>query len=88
MTIFSALNNLTNLTDLYETEIGPSICGLTKNEITNYFYPQLEKFASKEKTTVENFLEKLNFWYNGYQLSSFSNTRYYNIWSVLNALKY
>lgn len=66
MTIFSALNNLT---DLNRLEIGPSICGLTLSEITKYFYPQLEKFAAKEKTTVEDILEKLNFWYNGYQFS-------------------
>jgi hypothetical protein len=63
VSIFSDLNNLDDLTfdEKYLT-----ICGFTEAEMRHYCATGLQDLAEKEGVTVEQIVEKIRFWYNGF----------------------
>ncbi len=63
VSIFSDLNHLDDLTfdEQYLT-----ICGFTEAEIRHYCATGLDDLAKKEGVTVEQIIEKIRFWYNGF----------------------
>jgi hypothetical protein len=63
VSIFSDLNHLDDLTlDADYT----TICGFTETEIRHYCATGLQDLAAKEGVTVEQIMDKIRFWYNGF----------------------
>ena len=63
VSVFSELNNLTDLTahPKYTTMLG-----ITQEELESYFAPYLEEFTQNNKITKSELLKKIKEWYNGY----------------------
>lgn len=78
MGIFSTLNNLTDIS--LDKRYG-KICGLTKDEIERYFVPHLEDTAKEMGLSLENLMEKIKHYYDGF---SFDGEHYlYNPYSFI-----
>lgn len=82
ISLFSVLNTLTNISFYNEYA---SICGLTTEEITTYFKPELERLANKRHWSVPQAITELQKKYDGYHFSE-SLVGVHNPFSVLNAL--
>ncbi len=80
VSIFSDLNNLRDISFLDEFA---AICGITTNELEEYFYPELEKIAANEELTSEEIKEELRRNYDGYHFSPLSPD-IYNPFSLIN----
>ncbi len=79
VSIFSELNHLNDLT------LNPhfsSMLGYTQGELEKYFTDEITQFAQKEELTREIVLEKIKFWYNGYNW--LGKEKVYNPFSILN----
>jgi len=63
VTLFSELNNLTDITQ--HDEFG-TLVGITQSELEGYFGEHIEKLANKLGLTREAVLAKIKHWYNGY----------------------
>ena len=63
VSIFSDLNYVTDLT--LDTRFA-TICGFTDTEIRQYCNTGLEDLALKEGKSVEDIMEKIKYWYNGF----------------------
>lgn len=64
--VFSGLNNLN---DISESREGALIVGYTKQEIQSYFKDHLIALASSLEISVEQVLDQMKEWYDGYQFS-------------------
>ncbi|KZX11798.1 ATP-binding protein [Methanobrevibacter filiformis] len=86
--IFSGLNNLTDL-----TLSSPLICGYSQSELEIYFDDRISDFAFDENISKEYLLDLIKQWYNGYSyngkdflynpysiLSLFDKKRFSNFW--------
>jgi hypothetical protein len=71
--IFSDLNNLQDLSmdDRYA-----ALPGITQAELETAFQPYLERFAAHSKLTVEEGLNQIRFWYNGFRFTKADVTLY------------
>jgi len=78
VSIFSDLNNLTDLT--FEP-IYNNICGYTSEELYTYFDAHLELAAQQNKISMSEMKEKIKKWYNGYSWNG--QERVYNPFSIL-----
>jgi hypothetical protein len=81
VSIFSDLNNLTDLTlvNQYAT-----ICGFTESELRTTFNTGLKDLSAKEGVTMEAILAKIRHWYDGF---SWNGTDFvYNPYSTLSLL--
>jgi hypothetical protein len=84
--IFSGLNNLQDITlDLQAAQL----LGYTTAEIKKFFAEYLEERAHAEKTSVDEILHNMKYWYDGYQFvdPAKSSERLYNPFSVMLYLK-
>jgi Predicted AAA-ATPase/PD-(D/E)XK nuclease superfamily len=63
VSIFSDLNYIIDLT--LDTRFA-TICGFTDTEIRQYCYGGLEDLATKEGKSVEEIMDKIKYWYNGF----------------------
>ena len=83
ISLFSVLNNLSNI-----SFDGPfaALCGISKEEVTEYFMPELEEFGSANGWTVEETLEQLRAYYDGYHFSRHNMVDVFNPFSLINAL--
>jgi hypothetical protein len=63
VSIFSDLNHLDDLT--LDTDYA-TICGFTETEIRQYCATGLQDLAEKEGVNVEQIMDKIRFWYNGF----------------------
>lgn len=81
--LFSGLNNLN---DLSFDQRAASLLGYTKEEIKQYFFLYLEQFGLKEGKTVNEILDRLEFWYDGYRFSE-KPVYVFNPFSVLYCLQ-
>ncbi len=83
MNIFSALNNLTDITmnKKYSTMLG-----ITEEEVGEYFDEHIEAFAEEEGISKEEIRQKLREYYNGYRFSH-RNEKVYNPFSLLNCFE-
>ncbi|MEZ4730850.1 MAG: AAA family ATPase [Caldilineaceae bacterium] len=89
--VFSAMNNLSDLTmhPRFATALG-----LTEDEIKHNFQAYIAAFSAKESITLDEFLAKMRYWYNGFcfaagcesvynpfsTLNLFDQQRFYNFW--------
>ncbi|MFN4152633.1 MAG: AAA family ATPase, partial [Candidatus Sericytochromatia bacterium] len=78
--IFSSLNNLTDIT-MYENY--SKLVGITEEELYSYFDEYIKILAEKRNVTVESLKETLKKWYNGYSWDG--KTFLYNPYSLLSA---
>lgn len=78
VSVFSGLNNLNDIT--FDNEYA-GICGITEEELHEYYDAGVEVLADTFKTTKEEIYEKLKFNYDGYHFSS-SLLDVYNPFSI------
>ena len=83
ISLFSVLNNLTNISFLPEYA---ALCGITEEEISENFKPELEKMAEVNDWTLEQTHDKLKEYYDGYHFSRRNMVDVYNPFSLINAL--
>ncbi len=73
VSIFSDLNNLTDLT---MDRRAATLLGYTQEEVEANFPDYIERLAKKQGTSVEETLEELRNWYNGYKFEDDAPTVY------------
>jgi len=78
VSIFSDLNNLTDLTTNKKFN---ELVGITQEELEKYFPDYLHFLAKEHEMSYEDFLEKVKMWYNGYSWSG--KKTLYNPYSLL-----
>ena len=84
ISLFSVLNNLTNISFLPEYT---TICGITEEEILENFMPELEKMAESNHWSVQETHDRLKAYYDGYHFSEENMVDIYNPYSLVNALQ-
>ncbi len=83
ISLFSVLNNLSNISFLPEYA---TVCGITEEEITRNFAPELERMAEKNRWTLQQTHDRLKEYYDGYHFSEDNMTDIYNPFSLVYAL--
>ncbi len=83
ISLFSVLNNLTNIS--FEPEYA-AICGITEPEIGENFKPELERMAEVNGWTLQQTHDRLKDYYDGYHFSDENMIDIYNPYSLINAL--
>lgn len=78
VSIFSDLNNLTDLT---MDPRFPDLCGFTQDELEANFAEHVEELARREKWSRADTLARIRAWYNGYRFST-ADVSVYNPVSV------
>ncbi|MCL2074119.1 MAG: ATP-binding protein [Marinilabiliaceae bacterium] len=81
MGVFSTLNNLVDIS--LNEEYG-NICGLSEEEIINYFPDYIDETAKKMKLSTDDLLKKMKKYYNGFCFDKGGQHRLYNPFSTLN----
>ena len=82
----SVFSDLNHLTDISLDEAFSGICGISESELKEYFRPEIEDIAEKQKLTYEEILAELKKHYDGYHFS-INSEGMYNPFSLLNALQ-
>lgn len=85
ISLFSVLNNLTNISFLPEYA---TICGITEMEITEHFTEEIRLLASANGWTEQEAHKRLKEYYDGYHFCDTNMTEIYNPFSFINALKH
>ncbi len=80
----SLLSDLNNLTDLTYFSDFHNICGYTQEELETNFTPHLQHVADYQGVSLEELLQQVKRWYNGYSWNG--KARVYNPYSVLRFL--
>ena len=83
VSIFSDLNNLADLTLRADYE---TLCGISQEELDNYFHDSIQEMADANGYTPEQARDKLAAKYDGYHFSR-KLTDIYNPFSLLNAFE-
>ena len=84
ISLFSVLNNLTNISFYPQYA---ALCGITKQEITDNFMPEIEAMGQKNGWTAEETVEQLKANYDGYHFSADNMVDVFNPFSLINALE-
>ena len=82
--VFSTLNNTTDISLMPEYA---EICGYSEDEILRYFPDYLEDAANSMEMNVEDLLEKMRHYYNGFSFDRKAHARLYNPFSTLSFFK-
>lgn len=82
----SVFSDLNNLTDLSFDEDYTSLCGITEEELHEYFDDSIKQLADKNKMDVAQAYERLKEDYDGYHFA-YDTPGIYNPFSILNTLK-
>lgn len=85
ISLFSVLNNLTNISFLPEYA---TICGITEQEITEHFSEEISVLAKNNGWTEQEAHDRLKEYYDGYHFCDTNMTDIYNPFSFINALKH
>ena len=83
ISLFSVLNNLTNISFLPEYA---AICGITEEEIGENFQPELAEMARCNDWSAQETHDRLKDYYDGYHFSRRNMVDIYNPYSLINAL--
>lgn len=83
ISLFSALNNLTNISFLPQYA---TLCGITEQEIKDCFMPEIESMGKANGWTVEETHDKLREYYDGYHFCHRNMVNVYNPFSLICAL--
>ncbi|WP_186441253.1 AAA family ATPase, partial [Desulfamplus magnetovallimortis] len=84
VSIFSELNNLTDLTML---SLYADMFGYTMDEVEQYLMPHIKRMADQKNDKISDVMEELLKHYNGYRFSK-RNVKVFNPFSLMTALKY
>ena len=76
LSVFSGLNNLTDLT--IENPQYAALLGYTRKEMETYFHRHIAAMARKMKCDYKTAFKSLLFWYDSYRFSPFSTKRVLN----------
>ncbi len=85
LSIFSEINNLTNISMLPEYD---GLCGITKDELLSQCKPDIQALADKQKISFDDAVAKLTENYDGYHFSEGEDgvmTDVFNPFSLINA---
>ena len=80
MGVFSTLNNLTDISMMPKYA---EICGYTADELNNYFPDYLKETAEEMEISVEELIERMRHYYNGFCFDREAKARLYNPFSTL-----
>lgn len=83
ISLFSVLNNLSNVS--FDPQYA-TICGITDKEIKENFMPEIEKMAETGNWTIDETMERLKGYYDGYHFCAENMVDIYNPFSLINAL--
>ena len=83
ISLFSVLNNLTNISFLPEYA---AVCGITEEEISQNFQPELKRMAEVNQWTLQETHDRLKDYYDGYHFSRRNMVDIYNPYSLVNAM--
>ena len=83
LSIFSELNNITNIS--MEDEYS-SICGISKEELLEHFHDDIEDLAKAQKKTFDETVAQLKFHYDGYHFSG-NGAGIFNPYSLLHTFR-
>ena len=83
ISLFSVLNNLSNISF---DEPFAAICGITTQEITDYFGPEVKAMGEANGWTKEETMARLKTNYDGYHFCRSNMVDVYNPFSLVNAL--
>ena len=83
LSIFSDLNNLNDISLDREYD---GICGITTDELHEYFDCGISEFAKSANKSVQEIYDLLKSNYDGYHFSPETSTDIYNPFSLLNCL--
>ena len=81
LSIFSTINNLTKVS-MYPKFSG--ICGISEQEVKTVFAEDLEQMAQKYGCDIDEMIQKVKYYYDGYHFSEESDD-IYNPYSLMNA---
>ena len=84
LSVFSDLNNLDDIT-MREPYV--SLCGITEQEIHDYFEAEIHQLAAAQKMTYQEACQELKSCYDGYHFVE-DTEGIYNPFSLLNTFKY
>lgn len=84
LSIFSDLNNLNDISMLEEYS---GICGVSEDELHEYFGQSVEELANKRNISTGEAFENLRINYDGYHFSPEGSPDIYNPFSLLNSLQ-
>ena len=84
VSIFSDLNNLTDLTMV---SLHPTLLGYTKEEVLNYFNDHITKWSKEAGISREEIIHKLLLYYDSYRFSK-KEIHVFNPYSIIHALKF
>ncbi|MDE7412567.1 MAG: ATP-binding protein [Muribaculaceae bacterium] len=82
LSVFSDLNNLNDIT--FDNTYA-DICGITEEELKEYFHDGISRLAQQMSITYEKGLKELKRNYDGYRFAA-NGSDIYNPWSLLSAL--
>ena len=83
ISLFSVLNNLSNIS--FDPEFA-ALCGITKDEVTTNFLPEIEAMGKANGWTTEETVMQLKAYYDGYHFSRNNMVDVFNPFSLVNAL--
>ena len=83
ISLFSVMNNLVNISFFPEYA---ALCGITEQEISDNFQPEMQRLAEQNGWTLKEAHERLKNYYDGYHFSEGNMTDIYNPFSLVNAL--
>ena len=83
ISLFSVLNNLSNIS--FNPQYA-ALCGITQQEITDNFLPEIKAMGEKNNWTVDEVMEQLKDNYDGYHFSAENMVDVFNPFSLINAL--
>jgi len=90
VTKFAQVSVFSDLNHLVDISLKPdyvSLCGITKNELLQFFTPELKILAEKQEITFDEAVDKITQQYDGYHFAPRTDGMF-NPFSVLNALKF
>ena len=83
ISLFSVLNNLSNIS--FDAPYA-AICGITKEEVVEYFQPEIENMGKVNGWTPEETVAQLKAYYDGYHFSKDNMVDVFNPFSLINSL--
>ena len=83
VSIFSGMNSLD---DISLDEDYATLCGITEQELTDYFDDAINQLAQREQMDRQAILTKIKYWYNGYKFEE-ESPGVYNPFSLLSLFK-
>ena len=83
----SVFSDLNHLVDISVEDDYAELCGITQNELIQFFTPELQRVAEKQKITFEEVVAKMTKQYDGYHFTH-DSVGMFNPFSVLKCLKF